>query len=182
MKVPQILCPGAWGKGELINCNGCEDSYCCFSCFALTSSTFCFSVIGGDFVDNCDNSSVISKSSHLSNCTSVSNSIYCNNSSYLDSCIDCVGCNRCLFCSDLVGEKFMIFNQQVNEKTYDKIRGDIWEGLGFSEGTIAVHPTQLNETHIRWLEDNVKQFDRKVLNKIMSTYNSLPYGMRDSSQ
>jgi hypothetical protein len=59
-------------------------------------------------------------------------------------------------------EKFMVFNKQVSREQFEKILANVREHLPF-----YLHPKNLIEKDIAWLKKNVKQFDRKVLDKII---------------
>jgi len=60
-------------------------------------------------------------------------------------------------------EKFMVFNKSVKTReAYMKIKNKIQEQLGYYK-----HPKDLTEQDISWLKKNVKQFDQKVLDKII---------------
>lgn len=87
-----------------------------------------------------------------------------------NGCIDChnsTRCNNCafcLYCSDLVLEKFMVFNNPVKtRKKYDEIINKVRNQLGFYN-----HPKLLTKKDIDWLKRNVKQFNKKVLDKIIA--------------
>ena len=57
----------------------------------------------------------------------------------------------------------MIFNKQLKSlKEFKEIRKKITEQLGYYK-----HPKQLTKTDIDWLKKNIKQFDKKVLDKII---------------
>jgi hypothetical protein len=57
----------------------------------------------------------------------------------------------------------MVFNKKVPEKEYHEIRVRIQKHLG-----IYKHPKQLTTEDISWLKKNIKQFDKEVLNKIIT--------------
>jgi arabinogalactan endo-1,4-beta-galactosidase len=57
----------------------------------------------------------------------------------------------------------MVFNKSVKTKdNYDKIRNKIVSRLGYYK-----HPKNLTKEDIKWLKKNIKQFDKKVLDKII---------------
>jgi len=58
----------------------------------------------------------------------------------------------------------MVFNKSVETKeAYLKILNKVREQLGYYK-----HPKNLTKEDIAWLKKNVKQFDKKVLDKIIS--------------
>jgi hypothetical protein len=67
-----------------------------------------------------------------------------------------------MFCCDLVLEKFRIFNKKVTEKEYDRIKNKIHQHLGLWK-----HPKQLTVKDMGWLRKNIKQYDQKVMDKII---------------
>jgi hypothetical protein len=67
-----------------------------------------------------------------------------------------------LYCDHLVLEKFQVFNKQVTREQFEKIFANVREHLPF-----YLHPKNLTAKDIAWLKKNVKQFDRKVLNKVI---------------
>ena len=56
----------------------------------------------------------------------------------------------------------MIFNKQLTKEEYEKIRDKISEHLPY-----YLHPKNLTKENIEWLRKNVKQFDKKILDKII---------------
>jgi len=63
----------------------------------------------------------------------------------------------------------MIFNKPVKTKEeYDKIKNEIHARLGYS-----TQPNELTEEDIEWLKENVKQFDKEVLGKIIKANNEV---------
>jgi len=57
----------------------------------------------------------------------------------------------------------MVFNKSVKTKeNFIKIRSKIISYIGYYK-----HPKDLTEEDIKWLRKNIKQFDLKVLNKII---------------
>ena len=57
----------------------------------------------------------------------------------------------------------MVFNKSVKTKEeFEKIRDKIGGQLGYYK-----HPKQLTKQDISWLKKNVKQFDQKVLDKVI---------------
>ena len=57
----------------------------------------------------------------------------------------------------------MVFNKSVRtKKEFIKIREKITSQLGYYK-----HPKQLTEKDMGWLKKNIKQFDKKVLDKII---------------
>jgi hypothetical protein len=57
----------------------------------------------------------------------------------------------------------MVFNKPVKTKEeFIKIRDKCASHLGYYK-----HPKQLTKEEIKWLEKNIEQFDRKVLDKII---------------
>ena len=57
----------------------------------------------------------------------------------------------------------MIFNKPLKTKeAYIKVKEKIQNQLESYE-----HPKDLTEKDIRWLKENIKQFDKKVLDKII---------------
>ena len=68
-----------------------------------------------------------------------------------------------MYCCDLTLEKFKIFNKSFKTKeAYQKVKNKIITQLGYSK-----HPKDLTKKDISWLRENIKQFDSKVLNKII---------------
>jgi hypothetical protein len=59
-------------------------------------------------------------------------------------------------------EKYMVFNKQISKKEYEKIRNKIQSHLPY-----YLHPKNLKKKDIDWLKKNVKQFDKKILDKII---------------
>jgi hypothetical protein len=59
-------------------------------------------------------------------------------------------------------EKYMVFNKQVTKKQYEEIKEKIQSHLPY-----YLHPKNITKEHISWLEKNIKQFDKKVLDKII---------------
>jgi hypothetical protein len=58
----------------------------------------------------------------------------------------------------------MVFNKSLNtEEAFWKIRDKIQSHLGYYK-----HPKDLTTTDIAWLKKNIKQFDKKVLDKIIA--------------
>ena len=106
---------------------------------------------------NCDNSTRCDNSTGCNNSTRCNNSTGCNNSTRCDNCA------YCLYCSNLALEKFMVFNKSVmNKEAYIKILDKVRNKLGYYK-----HPKNLTKEDIAWLKNNIKQFDRKVLDKII---------------
>jgi hypothetical protein len=56
----------------------------------------------------------------------------------------------------------MVFNKQVTKEQYEEIRDKIRNGLPY-----YLHPKNLSKENIAWLKKNVKQFDQKVLDRII---------------
>ena len=56
----------------------------------------------------------------------------------------------------------MIFNKQCTKKEYESILSKVRNQLGFYK-----HPKNLSKEDIAWLKKNVKQFDKKVLDKVI---------------
>ena len=137
-----------------INCNGCQDVYNSTSC---NNSTWC------NNSTSCDNSTRCNNSTSCDNSTRCDNSTGCDNST---SCDNSTGCNNSaylIYCCDLVLEKFMIFNKQLKDKNeFEEIRNKITLQLGYYK-----HPKQLSKEDKQWLQDNIKQYDGTVLNKII---------------
>jgi hypothetical protein len=85
----------------------------------------------------------------------------CNSSIWCDSSTWCDNSAYCLYCHDLTLEKFMVFNKSVSDKEeYLKILGKYRSHFDHYK-----HPKQLTKEDISWLKKNVKQFDKKVLDK-----------------
>ena len=109
------------------------------------------------------------------NCADCIECIRCANSTLCDSSVDCLNstecdnCADCLYCDGLVLKKYHIFNKPLKKKEYEKIREKILENLGH-----YLHPKNLTEKNIEWLKKNVKQFDQKVLDRIITTALLLP--------
>ena len=60
-------------------------------------------------------------------------------------------------------DKFMIFNKSVKTKeAFIKIRDKITSQLGYYK-----HPKELTESDIKWLKENIEQFDKEVLDKVI---------------
>jgi len=105
----------------------------------------------------CVNSRLCFNSTGCDNSTGCADSAYCLNST------ECTNCAFCLYCDGLVLKKYHIFNKPVKKKEYEKIREKILENLGH-----YLHPKNLTEKNIEWLKKNVKQFDQKVLDRIIA--------------
>ena len=89
--------------------------------------------------------------------------IECDNSSWCDNSTACDNCVNLMYCCDLTLEKFKIFNKSFKTKeAYQKVKNKIITQLGYSK-----HPKDLTKSEISWLRKNIKQFDSKVLNKII---------------
>jgi tartrate dehydratase alpha subunit/fumarate hydratase class I-like protein len=56
----------------------------------------------------------------------------------------------------------MVFNKQLTKEEFEKVRDKIREHLPY-----YLHPKNLTKEHIEWLEKNIKQFDKEVLNRII---------------
>jgi hypothetical protein len=57
----------------------------------------------------------------------------------------------------------MVFNKSVKtKKAFLEIRDKITSQLGY-----YIHPKNLTKENIAWLKKNIKQFNRKVLDKII---------------
>ena len=75
----------------------------------------------------------------------------CDNSAYL------------IYCNNLTLEKFKVFNKSIKtKKAFLKIKDKITSQFGYYK-----HPKQLTKQDITWLKKNIKQFDQKVLNRII---------------
>jgi hypothetical protein len=61
-------------------------------------------------------------------------------------------------------EKYQVFNKQVTKGEYEKIKEKIQSHLPY-----YLHPKNLTKDDIAWLKKNIKQFDQKVLNRIIET-------------
>ena len=57
----------------------------------------------------------------------------------------------------------MVFNQKLSKEEYLIIINKVREHLGY-----YLHPKQLTKENTKWLEKNVKQFDKKILDKIIN--------------
>ena len=56
----------------------------------------------------------------------------------------------------------MIFNKQVTKYEFNRIKEKIQNNLGY-----WTRPEQLTKDQIKWLKDNIKQFNKEVLDKII---------------
>jgi len=56
----------------------------------------------------------------------------------------------------------MIFNKPVKIEAYQKILDKVRNQLGYYK-----HPKNLTKEDIAWLKKNVKQFNQKVLDKVI---------------
>lgn len=96
------------------------------------------------------------------------NSLWCNNSTWCYNSIRCKNCTKCdnsaylLYCCDMILEKFRIFNKKVTKREFERTSDKIHSYLGHWKPS-----EQLTKEDISWLKKNVKQFDIKVLNKII---------------
>ena len=58
----------------------------------------------------------------------------------------------------------MVFNKPVKtKKAFQEIKDRITSQLGYYK-----HPKNLTKKDINWLKKNIKQFDKKILDKIMT--------------
>jgi hypothetical protein len=129
----------------------CENVVDCRNCVECNNST------------SCDNSTWCDNSMSCNNSTRCNNSTWCNNSTSCDNSTWCDNSAYCLYCCDLTLEKFMVFNQSVgSKKEFIKILEKYHDGVGY-----YTHPKQLTKENIAWMKKNIKQFDQKVLDKII---------------
>jgi len=139
-----------------------NNSIDCFGCISSHRSTSCNNSLLCDDTSNCNLSINCHNSSWCQLCINCYNSTSCHNSRECNSSTGCKTCVECIYCSNLILEKFMVFNKQVTEKEFIVIKDKINENLGWSK-----HPIKLSLKDINWLKDNIKQFDQKVLDKII---------------
>jgi hypothetical protein len=59
-------------------------------------------------------------------------------------------------------EKYRIFNKKVSKEVFEEVKNKVGKGLPY-----YLHPKSLTKENIAWLKKNVKQFDQKVLNRIL---------------
>ena len=91
------------------------------------------------------------------------NNTYCHNSTSCDNSTSCHNSTFCVYCNNLILEKFMIFNKQIDSKEeFNKIKYKIKKKLGQFK-----HPKQLTNEDKKWLKENIEQYDEQVLNEII---------------
>jgi hypothetical protein len=96
-------------------------------------------------------------------CIGCDNSTWCNNSTRCDNSTACDNSAYCIYCCDLVLKKFMIFNKSLKTKrAWKKVKDKIVSQFGYYK-----HPKDLTQQDINWLKENIKQFNQKVLDKII---------------
>ena len=138
--------------------------------------------------ERCENSATCDNCTFCNNCESCYNSVSCNNSVSCDNSTSCDNCTSCFCCTSclnsaycvyshkLVSEKFMVFNKPVGSKEeVEKIKNKIITHFGRYK-----HPFQLTKKDRRWLEENIEQFDKKVLHDVIDD-SRLPSKPRETS-
>ena len=97
------------------------------------------------------------------NSTGCNNSTECDNSTWCDNSTRCDNSTYLIYCSNLVLEKFMVFNNQLkNKNEFKNVKNKIVSQLGYYK-----HPKNLTKGDIKWLRDNIGQFDEEVLKNII---------------
>ena len=149
---------------NVINCLNCV---CCHNSTECNNSTLCNNNTLCNNSTLCDNSTLCNNSTGCDNSTMCNNSTLCHNSTKCDNSTWCRNSTKCdnsaylLFCNGLVLEKYRIFNKKVTPKEWDRTWVMVCGFLGLT------HPNQLTKEQIVWLKKNVKQFDAKVLKKVV---------------
>ena len=111
----------------------------------------------------CDNSTGCNNSTGCDNSTGCNNSTWCDNSAWCNNSTRCNNSAYCIYCNQLTLEKFCIFNKSVKTKdAFNKIKDKIQSQLGYWK-----RPEQLTDADKKWLKENVKQFNEKILNEII---------------
>ncbi|NUJ97278.1 hypothetical protein HGA92_00650 [Candidatus Gracilibacteria bacterium] len=84
----------------------------CLYCSRIINSKNC--------IDNVEisNSSLLYHCINVENCNNLFFSQNCKNCSFSDYLYECESCSDCLFCNNLVGKKYNIFNKQFSKEEY----------------------------------------------------------------
>jgi hypothetical protein len=140
-------------KDGNINCN---------DCIGCHNSTWCDNSTGCDNSTKCYNSTRCDNSTECYNSTRCHNSTGCDNSTECYNSTRCYNCVNCVYCCDLTLQKYMIFNTKVSKEEYNQTLKKLIENFGY-----YTHPQKLTKENKKWLKENVKQYNAKILDKII---------------